>query len=309
MVDVSIILVNYNTPKLTYEAISSIVEKSLNFSFEIIVIDNSNNLEEFIYLRTIIPITIQIIDAKANLGFGKANNLGALHSNGKFLYFINTDTKLINNAIYELLSFSMHHYPCIVGSNLYTKDLKPNHSFIPYERNAKNIKKSLSWLSILKRKIWRKRNDFNYSNKPLELDGYVCGASLMIPKEYFDKVNGFDKDIFMYAEDNLLCYELHKKYGMKLYNVPSSKIIHYEGGSFDNQSENHIKRIIDGNKVYFTKAYGKEDFVKFSSIMFNYYRKKTLVAFLLHQRKKKEVFYLCEEAYSKEMHTLLVNEK
>lgn len=309
MVDVSIILVNYKTPKLTYEAITSILDKSLNFSFEIIVVDNSNNIEEFNALRAIVPTTIQIINAKANLGFGKANNLGASHSNGKFLYFINTDTKLINNAIYELLVFSLHHYPCIAGSNLYTKDLKPNHSFISYERNAKNIRKSLSWISILIRKILRKRNDFNYSNKPLELDGYVCGASLMIPKEYFDKVDGFDKDIFMYAEDNLLCYKLHENFGVKLYNIPNSKIIHYEGGSFNKSSEEQIKRIIDGNKIYFTKAFGKEDFEEFILTMVSYYKKKRFVSFILNQKDKKDVFKLCEEVYLKEMHILLGNKK
>lgn len=298
--DVSAIFVNYKTPSLTKSAIESVYAKSKSFSFECIVVDNSEDPKEFEELKNLIGDKATVIDAKANLGFGRANNLGASFAKGKYLYFLNTDTILISNAIYELFSFSKSHYPCISGSNLYKKDLTPNHSYVPYEMNYKNIKKYNSLLYVLIRNLKHKRLDFNYSSNPKELQGYVCGASLMVPKKYFDEIGGFDKDIFMYAEETLLCTRLKREKGLKIYNVPSSKIIHLEGGSDSSGlSEAHINRMIDGNKVYFTKAYSYKDFVSYLKVMMKSLKKKARICSLLHKKENEKDYLLQYNVYKK----------
>jgi GT2 family glycosyltransferase len=300
VLDISLILVNYKTPSLTKAAIDSVYAKSSGFTFECIVVDNSVDEKEFKELEALVGDKATLIDAKSNLGFGKANNLGATVAKGKYLYFLNTDTELINNAIYELFTFSEAHYPCIVGSNLYKKDLTPNHSFIPYPTTAKNIKKYSSTLRLLCRQIKHRRLDFNYSSEPKEIQGYVCGASLMLPKTYFDEIGGFDKDIFMYAEENLLCTRLKKEKNLKIYNVPSSKIIHLEGGSDSSGlSESHVNRMIDGNKVFYCKAYSYQEYVSYLKVMMNSMKKKVRFASLLHLKTKASEFLLQYHVYQK----------
>lgn len=298
--DVSIIFVNYKTPSLTKAAIDSVYAKSSGFSFECIVVDNSVDVAEFAELKAMIGDKATIIDAKSNLGFGRANNLGASVAKGKYLHFLNTDTVLINNAIYELFAFSESHFPCIVGSNLYKKSLAPNHSFIPYPTTARNIKKYNSVFHLLSRKLLRRRLDFNYSSRPREIQGYVCGASLMLPKSYYEEIGGFDRDIFMYAEENLLCTRLKKEKNLRIYNIPSSKIIHLEGGSDSGGlSEAHVDRMIDGNKVFFCKAYSYQEFVSYLKAMMYSMKKKARFASLLNQKKREEEFLLQYAVYKK----------
>lgn len=296
--DVSIIFVNYKTSHLIQGILDSIKEKSSGFSYEIIIVDNSNDCDEFLKLENFKNEAV-IIDAKQNLGFGKANNLGATFAKGKYLFFLNTDTLLVNNAIYELKKFlDEYDDTSIVGSNLYTKDLEPYHSFIQYPLDLKGYKKLNSFKSAIKKRISKKRDDFNYSNSPVLINGYVCGAALMIRKDDFDKLSGFDNDIFMYDEETLLCYRVINEFHKKIYNVPSSKIIHFEGGSFNKPiSFNRYKIMATGNKVYCMKAFGLKETRKIFKYKIKNYKIKKIVMKLTFKTKAYEKFSLMQEAY------------
>lgn len=289
-IDVSIILVNYKTSNLVNDVIASIKEHSQGFSYELIVVDNSEDDDE--YKKLLENKDAKIINAKANLGFGKANNLGASFSKGKYLYFLNTDTLLMNNAIYELKKFlDEYSNVSIVGSNIYTKENKPNHSFIPFEKNLKNEKKLYSFKVKFKTKILHKRIDFNFKNKPIKINGYVCGASLMMRKEDFDRIDGFDKDIFMYAEESLLCYRTINELNKEIYNVPSSKIIHFEGGSFKKkESYYQVKTVIDGNVIYYKKAFSNETAIQYLNDKIKFYNRKKKRAILTRNKNEEERF-------------------
>lgn len=282
--DVSIILVNYKTPKMTLETINSIIEKTKNLKYEIIVVDNSEDVNESKELIELIGEKANVIISDENLGFGKANNLGSKYACGKYIYFLNTDVILLNNAIFELYDFMEKNDKCgVAGSNLYRIDKKPNHSYSKYEKNLKNEKKSMSFYQGLKKRILRKRPDFNYSDMPIRIFGYVCGASLMMKKELFDKLEGFDRDIFMYAEESLLCYRLIHELGYDIYNVPASKIIHLEGGSVEKEiSDLRAKLYVDGNFIYYQKLFGNDVAIKYCNAMIKNFNKKERIAKILH---------------------------
>ena len=286
-VDVSIIFVNYKTSYLLKDVLDSIKEKSSSFTYEVIVVDNSCDQEEWDKLQEF-KGAATLIDAKANLGFGKANNLGSEVAKGKYLYFLNTDTLLMNNAIYELKKFlDEHENVSIVGSNLYKRNGSPNNSCVPFELDLKGERKLNSIWTALFHKLVHRKVDFNYTDHPLKIDGYVCGASLMIRKEDFMALGGFDKDIFMYAEETLLCYRLIHELHKEIYNVPSSKIIHFEGESFGKKvSYNKTKIYIDGNVVYLTKAYGKDTALSFLKLLHSSCRRKRFLARLLFKKDK-----------------------
>ena len=281
---VSIIFVNYKTPKMTNDAILSVKEKTKATFYEIIVVDNSCDENEYKELvNTINDNDILIIDAKENLGFGKANNLGAKYAKGKYLLFLNTDTLLINDAVSILADYLDYNENVgVVGPNIYDRNSRPNHSYI----NNKNA--SFSLFSSFSKIILHKRRDFNYSTSVKRIKNYVCGACLMIKASIFNKLNGFDKDIFMYAEETLLCYQVRNILNYKIYNVPQAKIIHFEGGSFTNFNENKAKIFIDGNYIYYLKAFGKNKALRFLNKLKFKCKIKFFIAFILRNTSKKK---------------------
>ena len=142
-VAVSIIIVNYNTKELTLNCIGSIIEFTINLRYEIIVVDNSScdgSCEAI------------IVESNTNLGFGKANNLGAKYANGEFLFFLNSDCLLIENTIKK-----MHDYFEInkntnigaIGCILLDKEKKINTSYQRFPTPHFLVKDMLfNWNSI-----------------------------------------------------------------------------------------------------------------------------------------------------------------
>lgn len=282
--DVSIIFVNYKNTSLVIDSIDSIRRHTSNLKYEIIIVDNSNDINVINELNDKIK-DVLIIDAKSNLGFGKANNLGSTYAKGKYLFFLNTDTLLINNAIFELKEFMDKTSDCgIVGPNLYTIDLKPNSSFYKYEWNIKTRKKTNSILFFFRKYFIKKSIFFNYTDKPQISNGDVHGASLMIRHDLFLEIGGFDKDIFMYAEESLLCFNVRHKTNYKIYNYPNAKIIHLEGGSFKGQNEFQCKCYVDGNYIYFKKAFGDKEALKYLYVMKKVFKKKKILSKILRKK-------------------------
>ncbi len=304
-IDVSIIFVNYKTSHLLRDVINSIKEKSSSFTYEIIIVDNSCDDDERAKLQEFKDVAT-IIDAKDNLGFGRANNLGVASSRGRYVYFLNTDTLLMNNAIYELVSFLDKNPDVgIVGSNLYKKDGSPNNSCVPFELDLKGERVMNSLWTSLVHKAIRRKIDFNYKDHPVEIRGYVCGASLMMRREDFDSLGGFDKDIFMYAEETLLCYRLIHELGKKIYNVPSSKIIHFEGESFAKKvSYQRVKACVEGNVVYHTKAFGASSAVSYLRLIYKTSRSKRVLARIIGNQEKAEYFTYMMQACKEKLEEL-----
>lgn len=243
--DVSIIIVNYNTEKLILDCLDSIYEKTKEIEFEIIVVDN-NSPQKPKFLKK--DKRIQYIQSDTNLGFGRANNLGAEYAKGEFIFCLNPDTILVNNAIKIL-----HNYICknlsigICGGNLLSNDMKHIHSFCMIPPGIWNEIISLF-------KLGRLYPQYNLSQKVIDVE-YITGADLMINRNLFNKIDGFDKDFFMYYEETFLCHEV-KSLGYRIVNVPQALIIHLEGKSF-NLNKHKEMLLYSGRKLYLIKRYNK----------------------------------------------------
>ena len=241
-----------------------------------------------------------------NLGFGKANNLGVASSGGRYVYFLNTDTLLMNNAVYELVSFlDKNKGVGAVGSNLYKRDGSPNNSCVPFELDLKGERRMNSlWTSLVHKAIHRKI-DFNYGDHPMKIEGYVSGASLLIPREDFLALGGFDRDIFMYAEETLLCYRLIHELHKEIYNVPSSKIIHFEGESFAKKvSYSRIKACVEGNVVYQTKAFGIDSATAYLRLIYRSSKSKRVLARIIGDQEKVDYFSYMMQASREKLEEL-----
>lgn len=98
MIDVSVILVNFNTCQLTIQAITSIYKHTNRVKFEIIVVDNNSNDNSVEQIQFLFP-EIPIVKNNKNIGFGRANNEGIKIAKGEYIFLLNTDAYLLNNAI------------------------------------------------------------------------------------------------------------------------------------------------------------------------------------------------------------------
>lgn len=253
-IQVSIIIVNYNTKELLHDCIQSIQNITQGVTYEIIVVDNDSSDDSVEMLQRDFPL-VKIIVSDKNLGFGKANNLGIEMAQGEFILFLNTDILLMNNAIQILYNFiSQHEEVGICGACLYNKELKPNLSeFSP----------STLWdaFAILLPKCLQKNNQnygrYHEQNHPREVP-CIIGADMMVRKKALDKAGKFDSDFFMYAEEVELTHRI-KKNGYKIFLVPEAHIIHFGGMSTKENMLNHqiVSEKLFSGYLYYQKVYGE----------------------------------------------------
>lgn len=252
VIDVTIIIVNYKTIKLLIDAINSLLDKTERIVYEIIVVDNHSEDDTEQILKEYYCDRVVYLPLLENMGFGRANNEGVKIATGRNIFFLNPDTVLINNAV-EILSdyLDKHLDTAIVGGNLYTVDMRPNTSF---SRVLPGIFDEIDkvFFRMFSRIRFGRSIYFNYDERPLSV-GFICGADLMIRREVFDQMEGFDPDFFMYYEETELSWRIKRK-GYKIVNVPQAKIIHLEGKSFNQKYERELK-IFRSRRIYYEKTH------------------------------------------------------
>ncbi len=264
--DVSIIIVNYNSGHLTAECIHSVFRRTSGLTYEVIVVDNDSHDDSIDLLKKEFKEAITIIPAEENLGFGKANNLGVQQANGNYLFLLNPDTILVNDAINELYNFIKDKPNVgIVGGNLYTPSMTPNPSFCLKFDSIELEREKAKWSTIIQSKIRQKlgivsvNEYFNITEDPIEV-AYIFGADMFMSKKLFDSIHGFDPDFFMYAEEEELSYRV-SELGYMSMNIPSAKIIHLEGVTqkkINSFNEKQFRMRMQGIMLYYQKRFGME---------------------------------------------------
>lgn len=246
--DVSIIIVNYNTVHLILDCIASVIEKTKGVKYEIIVVDNNSCDDAVRELTERFNGHFRYVQLPDNLGFGKANIEGYKHASGRNIFLLNPDTVLLNNAIYELCRYMDNQdRVAICGGNLYDKDLRPGLSHLQFGDIL---------TSILFRGPCRKlfpNYYFNTLDKPLKVK-MISGANMMIKRTIIEEIGFFDPDFFMYYEDNEFSYRV-RRHHYAIVNIPKSKIIHLEGQS--SPSERGLALAYSGRAVYILKTHSK----------------------------------------------------
>lgn len=293
--DVSIILVNYNTIKLLVEALDSVFEKSEGFSYEIIVVDNNSTDNSKMILKQLYGNKINYVSLPENIGFGRANNEGIKISKGRYVLFLNPDTKLLNNAILIFLNFFNNNTNVgIVGGNLYSYNNKPGYSYSRYFPGIFIDELSLLTLGLSKKLI--RFPHHNMSAYPLEVS-CISGADLMIRRTILDEVGWFDPQYFMYYEDTDLNRRV-KSAGYKIINLPDAKIMHFDSQSFKFK-EAKFRFAFDSRAKYYLKtknrAYLKvADFILLMSV--------NLKIFLLRILGRDKRYYTEQKQLIREMY-------
>ena len=251
MKQVSFIIVNYNLSTEIKDCIDSIYNRIVSLDYEIIIVDNNSFSEERILLRdaTSSRDNLKVIYLQDNLGFGKASNIGAENSSGELLFFLNPDTRIIQNY-FSLVEdiFKTRNGTAIIGLNVSEGTLQDDSaaSFPNVFIELLNLIFLGNRLNFFFNAIKKKK----VNNQPVEVD-WVTGACLLIKKRIFFELGGFNKAFFMFYEDMDLCFAA-KKRGYKVIYLPEFRLFH--------QGSVSAKK----NYYFFTKTYYKSKFVFFN---------------------------------------------
>lgn len=259
--DVSVIIINYNTQELTLESIESVYKFTKDIQFEIIVVDNASREPISDAVTSSFPDVI-LIENKENVGFGRANNEGIKIATGEFIFLLNSDAFLTSNALYEFCNFmrkESNQKVGICGGELFSNR---NNNTVSYG-NFPSLLDAFSSIGFFK--LYPKYHYKHIASGIVNSDqnirevGYVCGAAMLVRKSVIDQFGAFDPDFFLYFEETELSFRFKQK-GYSSFILPYVKIIHLGSASqLVKQSFNYINffHYCRGRNLYFTKCHGR----------------------------------------------------
>ncbi len=302
-IDVSIIIVNYNTRDMTLDCINSIFKETFDVNFEVILVDNDSHDGSIELFEN--DIRIKFIKSGGNIGFGRANNLGYESASGRYVFLLNSDTILLNNAVKLFYDFAEENKERInigaIGTVLLNSAREEAFSIVSF-KSIQNLLKFAG--KKLLQKIFRLSPSFMLQKLPNDdvffVDG-ILGADMFIPSSVYKEIEGFDPAYFMYGEE----VEMQKRMdnmGYKRVIIRSPRIIHLEGGSANNNgktlSYNTIFGIQRGSLYYIKKHYSPIYYLSYKFVLiftwfpwilmdrrFNSGQKKSLFNLLLEKKQ------------------------
>jgi N-acetylglucosaminyl-diphospho-decaprenol L-rhamnosyltransferase len=212
--DVSVVIVSYNTAKFISSCIDS-VKMQKNVNFEIIVVDNASSDKSVQAIRACGGQANLIVNSD-NVGFGRANNLAFKKARGRYVFLLNPDAKFVKNTDLGTMVRFMDAYPDfgIVGTMLLEVD-----------------KQTLPYLYYPFCKLISR----DYSDLPGDI-AWITGASMMTRAEVIDETSGFDEDFFLYFEETDWCLRIREAGYAVGYN-PEVVVEHIHGASEQNISQ------------------------------------------------------------------------
>jgi GT2 family glycosyltransferase len=263
MIDLSIIIVNYNVKEFVKNLLSSIDKATRNLKHEVIIVDNNSTDGSVAELKSDFPQHL-IIENKENVGFGKANNQALEIAKGKLLLLINPDTIVREDTFDKLIHFFNSHPEAGMAG---CKVLNPDGTL----QLACRRSYPTPWVSFCKAaglstlfpnsRIFAKYNLTYLPEDEINEVDAISGAFMMFRKEVYEKIGGFDPQFFMYGEDLDLCYRTQQA-GFKVYYVPDTEIIHYKGESTRRSNIDETRIFYDAMHLFVKKHFSSSIIVE-----------------------------------------------
>jgi len=224
LIDLSIIIVNWNTRDYLLGCLRSVFLSENSPSREVIVIDNGSQDGSGTEVKRLFP-EIHLIANEENLGFAKATNQGLILASGRYLLLLNPDTEVKQGAIDRLVYFMDHHPDAgIVGCQLLNPDGSKQNSIANFPTLATELlnKSVLRWL--FPKKFPGKERNYT---EPIEVDS-VIGACMMTRREALKQVGPLDEEYFLFFEETDWCFRMRKG-GWKVFHQPQAEVVHFQG--------------------------------------------------------------------------------
>lgn len=261
-VELSIVIVSYNTMEKLKQCLDSIYEHVTDISFEVFVSDNLSVDGSLEMVEENYP-DVHLIKNEKNLGFAKANNKALSIAKGKYLLMLNSDTVVLKSSINNMMDFLDDQKEVgVIGAKL----LYPDHTIQRTARRFPCPMASIFGRKSMLTKLFPENKfskqymmyDREHQEDPYEVD-WVSGGALMVRREVTDQVGLLDERFFMYWEDADWCFRIKQK-GWKVFCVPSAPIIHHEGESSKNRKLRLIVHFHRSVLLFYRKHYIKSNF-------------------------------------------------
>lgn len=282
-VDLSIVIVSYNVNCLVQQCIESILNQETPYIYEIWVVDNYSNDQTARTIADKYP-EVRLITNKENVGFAAANNQAIRKANGKYIWLLNPDTKLNENAISPLIeAFERNQDVAVTGSLLANPDGSLQRSCYPFPTLSNEIFR-LFHLEQFRKDRYDMRTWGQNQTREIEVNQ---GASFMIRKTALDQVGLLDERFYIYTEEVDLCYRLHQA-GWKILWQPLSQVIHFGGQSTQQNRLPMFLELYRTKILFFRKHYGPVKAYMYKMILFLVAVSRIVVGFFgfIKNRKK-----------------------
>ncbi len=254
--DLSIVILNYQTFELTKNTVDSVLEYDYPFSYEIFIVDNASSDDSLSKLQDYFGDKVKFIASKENNGFAAGNNQALRQATGRYQLLLNSDTIVWQNTLEDIYNFMESHTD--VGASGCRVLLENGELDKACKRSFPNVKNSFFRLFHIPTKS--KHNDYNLTNLPddgiYEID-CLTGAFMFIRKEALDDAGLLDETFFMYGEDIDLCYRI-KKAGWKIIYYGESRITHLKGASSKKQKSKLLYEFYRAMYIYYKKHHADE---------------------------------------------------
>lgn len=239
----SVLIISYNTKRLTLDCLKSIYAFDTR-GIEVLVLDNDSKDGSVSAIRKKFP-QVHLFAQKQNTGFSKGNNVLLTHATGTYVLFLNSDIKVLDNAILKLLECyrTNEKHISFMGGKLFNENMSPQPSCGAFYTLP------VVFLALfLRGDYWgltrRSPNRFHVVD-------WVSGACILTKKSIMHRVGGFDENIFMYMEEIDLLYRARKKKLLTAF-CPRSRFVHYGSASSGGRTQ-PILNVFTGFVYFYTK--------------------------------------------------------
>lgn len=269
-IELSIVIVNFNSGKYLYETIRSIYDQAPEINFEIIVVDNNSSDNSVEKVKESFS-DVKVIELKENTGFASANNSGVKSSLGEYILILNNDTEIFKNSIEVLLSEIKENPDYgIISPLLQYGDGSPQLSF-----GSDPGLISEFFLKYFSKTLYNIRLFLSRGNFEKDVD-WISGACFLISSDLYNRLGGFDERFFLYYEDADLGKRIREE-GFTNHITSKSKIIHFLGKSTGPLFSDLLPVIKKGHLYYYRKHNTKTSFTLLKNyLIIKYSLKQTL---------------------------------
>jgi GT2 family glycosyltransferase len=291
--DISIVIVNWNTRDLLLNCLASVYETVTEISFEVWLVDNASTDGSEEAAKRAFP-EVQIIKNKENLGFAAANNVAFQQMNGRYALLLNTDTALKGDAVRKIYDFMENHSEIgMACGQLLNEDDSKQNSIANFPSLLSLFCNETVLRIFVPKRFPSKRREYQ---TPIEIESCV-GACVMVRKEAMDDVGLFDEAYFFFFEETDWAYRI-KKAGWKIFFVPEAHIYHAQGKTVGGSVKARI--MYYRSRYVFFRKWRPRSFYLICCVIFVRLLINTLMAFLgvlltagfHNQTKKKFIIYI-----------------
>ncbi len=257
--EVSVVVVSYNTRDMTLQCLRALWERSRGVSMEVCVVDNASRDGSVEAIRHEFA-QVSIIENLHNSGFGAANNAAMQQARGDFFLLLNSDAFVHEGAVQTLIEYAKSHAEIgVVGPRLLNADGTLQRSCYRFPGPARAWLENL-WVSSVVPPTSRLGDYRSWAHDGELCVDWVIGACMLVRREVFEQVGGFDERFWMYAEETDW-QENIARHGWKIAFVPNAVVTHLGGASGVDDKARINESFFDSLDFYEWKNYGAKGLV------------------------------------------------